>query len=176
MVFDEFNERTDSFRFILRDDFVEVIEDLEGRAAIRVERYKRFQDTADFRFQYAYTMTMDRVRVERKVDNQTEVFFVFPPREDDEWSANAFNDKDEQEYFFLSVDASSQVAGVDYDSVATVVQEVDTNIFIFRTYAEERFARNIGLIYKEYLDIETQQNVDSGLHWIQRLSDYQIAQ
>lgn len=176
VVFDEFNERIDSFRFTLRDEYVEVIEDLEGRAALRVERYKRFTDTADFRFQYAYTVTMDRVRAERKVNNQTEVFFVFPPREDDDWDANAFNSKDEQTYYYLSVDASDEVSGMGFDSVTTVIQQEDTAIFIFRSYAEERFARNVGLIYREFFDIETQQNVDSGLHWIQRLSDYQIVQ
>lgn len=176
VVYDEFSNSVRPFQFTLKDVFAESFQDLTGRVAYRVERSKRFQDSAEFVFQYSYTITMDDFRAERKVDNTTEVFFIFPPKADEQWEANAFNNQESLRYSFLSVDEPWS----GFDSVATVIQNNDTASVIFRTYEEERFARNVGLVYREFLDIESQfvqslsQTVDSGLHWKQTLIDFSI--
>lgn len=176
IVYDEFTNTTRPFQFTLRDVCAESFQDLTGRTTYRIERSKRFNDTSGFVFQYSYTITLDKFRAERKVNNSTEVFFVFPPKPDEEWEANAFNVQASLKYSFLSVDDPWR----DFDSVATVIQINDTSSLIFRTYAEERFARNVGLVYREFLDVESQfvqslsQTVDSGLHWKQTLTQFSI--
>ena len=50
VVFDEFNNRVDSFELELRDEIVEVFDDLDGRDAYRIERFKRPVDSTQFVF------------------------------------------------------------------------------------------------------------------------------
>jgi len=169
IVFNEFDARTDSFHFIMRVECTEVYEDQTGRSVYRFEQTKRSNDTASSTFRKAFSLVKEGVRIERNEDNKISVPLTFPISIDASWDGNAFNVQDEQTFEIVAVESTAQINGVNLDSTATVLQINDTNNFVFKQFAQERYSRDIGLVYREQLIKETQFNIDSGLHWIQQI-------
>ncbi|MEX2596828.1 MAG: hypothetical protein WEC59_07850 [Salibacteraceae bacterium] len=172
IVFNEFTNSTDTFKFKLRESCEQIITDLEGRTVYRFERSKRSLDSSDYIFQYSYVVLIDELRAEKVVDNIKTTILTFPPNEESEWDANAFNAMPEHSFYFKDVGDPFFVDELLFNETLLVIQDDDTTNFIFKSFSQERYAKDVGLIFKEYFDIETQLEIDSGLHWIQKLSDY----
>jgi hypothetical protein len=167
IAYDEFNASVDSFLFFLREECVEVFVDLEGRDAFRFERYIRSSDTASWRFRSSFYVVTESTRTEQVESNVRQVVLTYPPSAGKSWDRNAFNSKEQQSIRYLEVDMPYGLNGLTIDSVAQVILQSDTDNFIVKSYSDERYARNIGLVQKEFYYIETQFNIDSGVHWIQ---------
>lgn len=172
IVSDEFLQTTTTYSFTLRETVAEKYEDAEGRTIFRIERSKRTSDTSAFEVVGSYALLHDGIRVERVDENLRVVPLIFPPKSGEDWNGNAFNTKGEQQFEYDYVDRAGTYNGLALDSTLRVIQWNDTSNFVIKQYSEERYARNIGLIYREYIDIETQFSVDSGLHWIQVISGH----
>lgn len=172
IVYDDFNALVDTFSFIQRDECVEIFKDLDGRTVYRFERFKRTSDTASMLFVRSYTRLIQGVRAEMQENNLVTVPIVFPPKQGEEWDANAFNARESQEYLIDYVDQMEIIGGESFDQSLRVIQLNDTDNFIIKRFAEERFARNVGLIYKRWFDIETQFGIDSGLLRIQTIRGF----
>lgn len=168
-----FTVTADTYSFVMRDEIVEAMEDLEGRTAFRVRRTYTNADTADL-FRKNYTRLITGVRAEVLEENIRSVNLTFPPVNGETWDANGFNTRDEQTYLYEYVDRSDQIMDQSFERTLRVIQENDTDNFVIRRFSEERYGRGVGLIFKEYFQVETQFDIDSGLHWIQTIRDYQI--
>lgn len=171
IVYDEFAQTVTNYPFVLRETVVETFEDAEGRTAYRVERATRMLDSAEFVVRGSYAVLVDGVRAERLDNNTRIVPLIFPPKDGADWNGNAFNTKGEELFEYDYVDQPETIGSLALDSTLRVIHRNDTDNFVVKTYQEERYARNIGLVYREFLDLETQISGDSGLHWIQVLRD-----
>lgn len=171
-VLDEFTQTSATYTFTMRETVAEQFEDAEGRTVFRIERSRRWNDTAGYEVVGSYSLLKHGARAERVDENLRVVPLVFPPGEGGEWDGNAFNTLDEQLFEYEYVDRPGTYSSLVFDSTLRVIQWNDTDNFVIKKYSEERYARNTGLIYREYLDIETQFSVDSGLHWIQVVTGY----
>ena len=174
IVYDEFNARVDTFSFIQRDECVEAYKDLEGRTTFRFERFKRYSDTASMQFVTTYTRLVQGVRAELFENNVRTVPLVFPPKDGEDWDVNAFNALGSQEYSYDYVGRTDTLGGTLFDNTLRVIQQNDTDNFIIKQFAEERYTRNVGLVYKRWFDIETQFGIDSGLQWVQTIRNFSL--
>jgi len=174
IVYDEFNARVDTFSFIQRDECVEAYKDLEGRTTFRFERFKRTSDTGAMKYVATYTRLIQGVRAELFENNVRTVPLVFPPKEGEDWDANAFNALGAQDYSYDYVDKTDTFNFVPFDNTLRVIQLNDTDNFIIKQFAEERYTRGVGLVYKRWFDIETQFGIDSGLQWVQQIRDFSL--
>ncbi|MDB4104208.1 hypothetical protein N9545_01620 [Salibacteraceae bacterium] len=104
-------------------------------------------------------------------NNIKTVPLVFPPKVGEDWDANAFNIEKPLFYSYDYVDQNEAFGDDVFENTLRVIQVNDTDNFIIKQFAEERFARNVGLVYKKWFDIETQFGIDSGLQWIQEYRD-----
>lgn len=108
-------------------------------------------------------------------DNKSIISLVFPPALNTRWDGLALFDasdytveilnepirkyKDWTDFRIIETDGTFELMGTTYDQVITVLQ-VDTENAIERRYAIERYAPDIGLIYREEMILDT-QNISS---------------
>ena len=92
------------------------------------------------------------------------------------------NSQKELEYKYLDVDVASTINGLTFDSTATVQQEADSNL-IEKRVKTEIYAKNIGLVYKEFQDVSVQdtvidftkpfeQRINTGVKYYYRINSY----
>ena len=143
----------DTTRYILKEVIASTFVDNSGRTTLRLERfYKMYVDTIPYdsiawvgpRVWYANRTSSTLERVE---ENNRYLRLVFPAKEGEIWNGNVYNTLGEKEYEITSTDQPETINGLAFDSVVTVKQFEQIN-FIERRYEEEKFARNVGLIYK----------------------------
>lgn len=170
--FDEFNQTVETFNFFQREEVVETYQDLEGRDVFRIELFRKSSQSDAYQIQRTFEVLVYGQRAERKDAGVRVVPLVFPTKEGADWDGNAFNTKAAESFEYDYVDNSATFNGNSFDSTLRVLKTVDTNNFVIKEFAEERYARNVGLIYQEELLIETQFGVDSGLHVIRTIFDW----
>jgi hypothetical protein len=84
---------------------------------------------------------------EKVEENIRYIKLVFPSKEGKEWNGNSFNTLGSKYYEIVSIDEYEVLNSLAFDSVVTV-EQYDQDDFIQYRYEMEKYARNIGLIYK----------------------------
>lgn len=163
IVYNSFEDSTEYYNYIVKDEVVESYEDLEGRTVYRVLRYQRADSNSAYSPTITYELLRDDNRIERKLNGKVTVPFVFPPQEGRTWDGNAFNTDERQDFEFDYVDQFREFNDVQYRGLTRIIQIEDTNNFVIKQFAEEIYADGIGLIYSYESFIETQFEIDSGL-------------
>lgn len=100
--------------------------------------------------QYSHSI----VRVENNVPYQ---ILRFPAKKYYSWDLNLYNTFPEQLASYDKILASDTILGCVYDSVLTVIEQDFKNLYSYQ-YAEEHYAKNIGMIFREVIDVESQPN------------------
>jgi len=85
---------------------------------------------------------------QRVEDNIRYLKLAFPINADVTWNGNAFNDFPEEDYSYTDIHTSYSMNGFDFDSTLKVLQSDDQNL-IHQIYKEEKYAKNVGMIYKQ---------------------------
>ena len=162
----------DSVHLMVRETLADTIRDLENKLWYRGERYDRHADTLPWRFRQTFLLRTDGQRAYRQEDNLEFVKMVFPTKTFKNWDGNVAFDQYREidvagqpiaiyrdwNYFYTSVDEPETVYDIQYDSL-TVIEGVDSDDDIVdRRYAIEKYARGVGLVYREMEIFETQCN------------------
>jgi len=157
-VFDGFASDTIYYEFQIKEVLESTFMDDEGRESIRIERYKRDNTNAEWQIKDIWTTTVTENRVEVVEENVRYIKLTFPAKEGYTWNGNAFNDYEKEDYAYEDVDVSTTVGGISFDSALTVLHVNDSLPIIGQTKSLEKYARNVGMIYKEYIDMDFQTN------------------
>jgi hypothetical protein len=153
--------KIDTFKFQLKEKIQSIFQDNQNRPTIRLERYVRFSDSS-----HSYTnvpWTLRNVWVENRTattaekveENLRYVKLVFPVDASKNWNGNSQNDSTAWNYYYDYYDQPRTVANHSFDSVLNVMQK-DENSLISKTTFHEMYARNVGLIYKSEINIQSQ--------------------
>ena len=171
IVFDDFTGEVDTFQFRIREEVESVFEDLEGRSTQRLERWRKASDSSDWKLKDVWTANRTQTTAERVEENVRFVKLSFPVRDGLEWDGNVLNIFGEQEYEYLEADVPQTINGNSFEQTLSVLQRENINL-IERQRAEERYARGVGMIYKETIDLDLQK--DSGLIYIMEVRDFGV--
>ncbi|TVR77077.1 MAG: hypothetical protein EA412_12375 [Chitinophagaceae bacterium] len=176
--------RVDTATYQLKEYIESSFEDLEGRLSFRIERHRRPNENAAWEVKNVWFATEDDTRVERVEDNIRFIKLIFPPREGESWAGHQYVQTTEElafmadwEYQYENVDMPFELNGHFFDSTLTVHQR-DRDILIEKVYAKEKYAKNVGLIYKEWLFLKKQNvaapwsEASSGFIYTKRIADY----
>lgn len=177
IVFD--NEGADVYNYssFLKELVAEKYTNEVGDTTYRLERYYKSVDSADWQITDVWATTVTPERITRTEENLKFVTMVFPTYKGQSWEGNVFIDQFETvivsgetvemfknwDYRMLSVDESDTVDSLSFDRVMTISQADDENS-IERRFSQEKYARNVGLIYKEQWILDTQE-IDDDLPW-----------
>ena len=144
----------DSTRYQLKELIAATFLDNSGRPTLRMERYYKMFHFTTHTWDSAWSVpkvwsaTRTQTTLERKEENITYLRFIFPPRLNTQWNGNVYNTLGDKEYQITSLDLHDVVGGMPFDSVALVSQFQSINLIQYQNEFE-KYARNVGLIYKE---------------------------
>jgi hypothetical protein len=159
---EEGNAPHDTIRFQVKEVIESIYTDNQGRPTMRIERYKKmYNDTLPYNnmpwiLSDVWAANRTSTTAERVEENVRFIKLIFPVKEDQSWNGNAQNTLEEWPYEITSAHESETVNNLSFDSVAVVLQNDDENL-VERKYGVEKYARDIGLIYKEYLVLDKQK-------------------
>jgi len=159
-VYDDFAKDTLYYKYRIKEKLTETFTDNQGRTAIKLVRYiKRFDpaksyDQMNWTLKDVWNYTRTATSLEVVEENVRYTKLVFPVKNDQSWNGNALNTQPEMTYKYLFTDQKHVVNGMTLDGVLCVEQKDDKrkNV-IHRQYYIEKYARDIGLVYREITDV-----------------------
>lgn len=155
-----------SVSYRLREVIVEDHTDPAGRPAKRLLRYVLGEDSvwairdvwSKYRGTTAAEKTEENVRLQK---------MVFPVRDNQFWDLNILNPERSLELTYREVDVPWSTGGLSFDSTALVRQTVSPNL-VDTIIHEERYARHVGMVYKRWVQSNTQTGGTTGAYLTMR--------
>lgn len=177
-----FTHQTEFYSFQVKEHIDSILPDNAERAMVRIKRYYRNNSSESWTIGRVWYAVKTKERVERTEENVKFVKLIFPVRKNKTWNGNAMNSEGELTYKFTSVHTPSTIGGSTFDSTATVLQQADSNL-IQKKYKTETYAKHVGLIYKEYVDVSVQdtvidfskpfeERINTGVKYIYRINSF----
>lgn len=169
----------DTSTFQWQEMVVDTFRDGANRLVYEVERMRRDSASQNWQLVNVLAVTKTEDRVEWVEDNRRFVKMLFPLKLED--TSNVFQYFDEfelvsvngevieafksWEYLVDELDIPSSVNSFSFDSTSTVSYANSENVIELRL-AKEQYAKNIGLVFKEYKILDTQCISDCvGMTW-----------
>ena len=160
-------------REIVTDTFTNEVGDL----IYTIERSKSFDAAFNWQITDVWAASKSQTRAERYEENLRFVKMVFPVRNGDIWDGNTFIDEttlypvagESMEIFkswfyeVMSTDEPETIGGFTFDEVTTIQQANEENL-IERRYSLEKYAKGVGLVYRE-MEIYDTQNINESIPW-----------
>ncbi|OFX19591.1 MAG: hypothetical protein A2033_10155 [Bacteroidetes bacterium GWA2_31_9] len=125
----------------------------------RIERYVKLNDTANWEIKDVWLANYTTNSFQKVEENIRFVKLIFPIILDNTWNGNAYNMNDPKEYKITSIDLPETINTLHFDSVLHVTQLNISNL-IEKKVEIEKYAKNIGLVYKEQTDIYSDKITD----------------
>jgi hypothetical protein len=164
--------KIDTFRWQVREVFIDTFRDITGLLTYKIERSERPRgSTAPFEFKKIFTAALSTEAALRTEDN---LKFVKMPRyigEKTTWDGNIYCNKpliievtgDRMDLFskewysaVLTLGKAEKIGLKDFTDVATIRAQSDPKIYTERRYTLEKYAKGIGLVYKEQQVLDSQ--------------------
>lgn len=151
---DDISNKRDTTRYLVKEYFASEFTDLSGRPAFHIERYfKHYKknvpyDQMPWSASHVWYANLTTPGYEVVEENIRYIKLVFPVKEKIKWNGNLYNTLGVKEYKLDSVDVPLRIGKLAFDSVVVVKHFEDRN-FIRYQLEKEKYARNLGLIYKQ---------------------------
>lgn len=165
IIYNDFNETTDTFRMEFQDRWVDSFQDSENQMNYTVERFVRQDSTYPWTELMTYAVTQSPYRTELLEQNLRYIKMVYPVKYNTRWYGNLYipTDFNPDYQWYKDWDYRYDSIGFPYQNAYTFFSQTlwinqvdrtegnpaDSNAFSTRTYSRERYARGVGLVYKE---------------------------
>ncbi len=136
------------------------ITDAMGRPAWRIIRYIRTGTTGPWTADNVFMAVNTGNSIEYIENNLRFIKLVSPIRQDYTWQGNKYIDVsslgsqikylDGWDYTYDSINVKSTIGTIPVDSTIKVAQ-IDNRTSIDRTFSEEKYAKGIGLVYRNFI-------------------------
>lgn len=175
LVFINFGADSAIVSYQARDIVDAKITDNQGRPGYRIMRYMRKTATDTWNPAFAYSVTVANNRVEVDEKDLRFIKLADPVRQGFSWKGNTFIDTysvdmdlmymDDWDYTYDSVDVPLTLNGLNFDNTIKVNQRdeflgqsptIPGTQYAEKNFAFEKYAKGVGLIYKEFLHWEYQ--------------------
>lgn len=159
--YDDFAGVVDTVRFQLKEKIVSVFTDNQGRPTLRLERYVKYYDdtipysSMSWALRDVWASNRTSTTAEKVEENQRFIKLAFPVQENQSWNGNAQNTLGEVSYKYLFFDKTRTIGGIYFDSTLQVTQ-LEEEFLYSKKYFIEKYARNVGLIYKQVIEVYSQ--------------------
>lgn len=153
-----------------QDRVIELSTDNLGRPSYRIHRYIRKTSSEPWVFSHAYFVTHTKGTIELIENNQRFIKLAYPIRNGATWKGNAYFNTtsidpdyrfmDNWNYTYDSVNMPLTLHSFSSDSTLKVLEadefsgqdpNIPGTLFGEKTYSVEKYAKGVGLIYREYI-------------------------
>jgi hypothetical protein len=185
-VYNDLAQDTVYYKYRIKEKLTDNFTDNEGKPATRLERYiklfnpNKSYDSIPYTMKEVWMLNADDKRIQVMESNVRFTKLVFPIQADKSWNGNVNNVLGEKFYSYTYIDKSETINGVNLKSVLQVKQE-DNKTLISWKYASEKYAKDIGLVYREIKDIysnavvsgvSVENRIERGLIYKQTIVSY----
>ncbi len=160
VIYDDFTHDTIEYKYRIKEKLTENFTDNEGRSAIKLMRYiKKYNpnlsyDAMNWTIKDVWNYTKTNTSLEVAEEDVRFTKLAFPVNANSTWNGNAHNTIGEWIYNYLYFDQPEVINNKSFENVLCVVQKDDKNKnAIHRQYYIEKYAKNIGLVYREIKDL-----------------------
>jgi hypothetical protein len=181
-VFIRFGSRDTIIHYQVKDSTDAQITDNLGRPAFRIVRFIRKDATKPWTPNNTFMAIPTTSSIEYVENNLRFLKLVLPIKQDYTWKGNGYLTidpyptygfssafMDDWDYTYEGTNLPSTVGGVNLASTLTVLERDETlgdpkalgTLYAEKTYSIEKYAKNIGLVYKEFLHWEYQGNINA---------------
>ena len=144
----------DSVSYEVKDICTGTFLDAQGRTTYRIERYRKDTINSSWNIWKVYSENLTSTTAERTYDNMRFIKLAFSAKLGTKWNGNTYNTLDAQDYEIISTGDDVNLDGQNFTDVLTVLQKEDFNA-INQTYAEEKYSKGIGMIFRRDKNINT---------------------
>lgn len=151
-----------NYKFQLKEKIESIFYDNQNRPTMRLERYVKYYDSIvpysamSWTLRDVWMANKTTTTAERVEENVRFVRLIFPVRDNRSWNANAQNTDEEREFSYEFVDVSQGVGSTGFSSVLQTLYDDGGNILTSREYRTEKYARGVGMVYRNEIVVESQ--------------------
>jgi hypothetical protein len=161
-IYDDFKKDTTYTHQQVKELIESTYTDNLGRPAFRIERYVRSSDTSAWILSDVWSECRTATTAEKVEENIRYVKLIFPPKKSKTWKGNAYNNLGDWDYQYNDVDIARTIGSISFDSTLSVTDVDETNL-IERKYYYEIYARNVGLVFRDVIDVSDNDFAPAGL-------------
>ncbi len=160
------SEQADTFKFQIKEKIESIFYDNQNRPTMRIERYVKIYNSTIPYSAMSWTLkdvwmgNKTATTAERVEENVRFIKLAFPVKKSQTWDGNAQNTIGKWNYSYSFFNLPRTIGGIVFDSVLEVKQKDELSLINKKFYIE-RYAKNVGLVYKQVIDVESQPN---GIH------------
>lgn len=173
----------DSSYRLVREEITDSFIDALGNEVFTIERSERIDSSQNWELTDVYGAYNTETQSIRKEENLEFIKMIFPIRDRRDWDAIPFDERLEVEIagetieMFKNwesevedVDLPETINGLSFEEVATVTVADDQNQIEYR-YGLEKYARGVGLIYRELRILDSQDTEADTVAFIDRVEE-----
>jgi hypothetical protein len=162
IVMSDFFNTTDTVHYQLMEAVDSAYTDAGGRQAFRIIRSRLDSVNGAWRIIDVWSANVTETTAEKVEENLRFIKLSFPVLLNKTWAGNSYINTDsplvyldDWEYKYTDVNETFDTYAGTFDSVITVLQHEDINAIQTVLY-QEKYAKQVGMIYKEEQNFETQ--------------------
>ncbi len=165
--------KIDTNSWFIKESIADSFPGQDGLTWYRIERVQRQSDTQPWQIGKVYAAARSSQQAYRTEENLRFINMIFPLKANETWNGNAFFSnatsvevageqlkmfKDWGDYRMISIAEPFQVGGISFENVCSIQMADSENLVEYRQ-AEEHYAKDIGLVYRELQILDTQCEV-----------------
>lgn len=169
----------DTYRWQIREVLKDTFKDNAGLTQYRIERYSRFRGVQNWVLENVVTSAITEQYVLRTENNLRYIKFPTVFGVNTKWDGNIFIDPavkimvagesidlfpNKWTYQVESLDKAEKIGDKSFENVMTVLAQTNPGILNEKRYTLEKYAKDVGLIYREQKILDTQK-IDAGKAW-----------
>jgi hypothetical protein len=153
----------------VREEVVGMFLDNAADTSYRIHRFYKAGMNDEWILTDVWTSSKNLTQAVRTEENLRFIKLVFPPKEGLSWNGNTHIDPlinieiagdpvqmfKNWDYQILNIDRPETIGLLQFDEVLTVQMADDENV-IERRFAREKYARDVGLVFREFIILDTQ--------------------
>lgn len=185
-VYNDLTLDTVSYKYRIKEKLTENFTDNEGKPATRLERSikmynpSKSYDSIPYVIKEVWMLNADDKRVQVSESNIRFTKLIFPIALNASWNGNANNTLGEKLYTYFYIDRTETINGNSLKNVLQVKQRDDKTLISWQ-YEAEKYAKDVGLVYREIKDIYSntvvsgvpvENRIEKGLIYKQTLVSY----
>lgn len=144
----------DTTHYFLKEIIDSEFPDAQDEKSQRIVRYKKATEDAEWTLTDIWASKRNANNAERVEENQRFVKMAFPISDFSTWDGNALNNLDEWRYAYMDLYTEYQVEELIFPETVTVMER-DFLTEVDDQYAFSVYARDVGLIYRQYKNLYT---------------------
>lgn len=160
-VYNEITHIPTTYKYRLKEIITQSFTNDENTVSYRLERYIKWYDSTKsydqipWQIRNVWTVIPYANSIEKTEENIRYVKLIFPVKQGNQWNGNAKNTLGEKKYTYEYIDNTENINNINFEKVLKVKQYEFRSLIQYQ-YEAEKYAKGIGLVYKEITNLESQ--------------------